>query len=50
MITMEMLGKIRRMHVRYMMSVRAIAKRTGLSQNTLQNGLRLLRKSKYPST
>ena len=36
MITMEMLGKIRRMHVRYMMSVRAIAKRTGLSQNTLE--------------
>ena len=36
MITMEMLGKIRRMHVRDKMSVRAIAKRTGLSRNTLQ--------------
>ena len=39
MITMEMLGKIRRMHVRDKMSVRAIAKRTGLSRNTLQKWL-----------
>jgi len=38
-ITMEMLGKIRRMHVRDKMSVRAIAKRTGLSRNTLQKWL-----------
>ena len=36
---MEMLGKIRRMHVRDKMSVRAIAKRTGLSRNTLQKWL-----------
>ncbi len=35
MITMELLGKIRRMHVRDKMSVRAIAKRTGLSRNTV---------------
>ena len=39
MITMEMLGKIRRMHVRDRMSIRAIAKRTGLSRNTLQKWL-----------
>ena len=39
MITMEMLGKIRRMHIRDKMSVRAIAKRTGLSRNTLQKWL-----------
>jgi transcriptional regulator with XRE-family HTH domain len=38
-ITMELLGKIRRMHVRDKMSVRAIAKRTGLSRNTLQKWL-----------
>ncbi|MDP2369583.1 IS21 family transposase [Rhodoferax sp.] len=36
---MEMFGKIRRMHVRDKMSVRAIAKRTGLSRNTLQKWL-----------
>lgn len=36
---MELLGKIRRMHVRGKMSVRAIAKRTGLSRNTLQKWL-----------
>ncbi len=36
---MEMLGKIRRMHIRDKMSVRAIAKRTGLSRNTLQKWL-----------
>ena len=39
MITMELLGKIRRMRVRDKMSVRAIAKRTGLSRNTLQKWL-----------
>ena len=39
MITMELLGKIRRMYVRDKMSVRAIAKRTGLSRNTLQKWL-----------
>ena len=39
MISMELLGKIRRMHVRDKMSVRAIAKRTGLSRNTLQKWL-----------
>ena len=34
-----MLGKTRRVHVRDKMSVRAIAKRTDLSRNTLQKGL-----------
>ncbi len=40
MITMEMLGKVRRMHVRDKLSVREIAKRTGLSRNTLQKWFR----------
>ena len=35
MITMELLGKIRRMFVRDKLSERAIAKRTGLSRNTV---------------
>ena len=39
MITMEMLGKIRRMHVRDKMSARAIAKGTGLSRNTVHKWL-----------
>jgi len=34
-ITMELLGKIKRMHMRDKMSERAIAKRTGLSRNTV---------------
>jgi transposase len=38
-ITMELLGKIRRMYVRDKMSVRAIAIRTGLSRNTLHKWL-----------
>ena len=48
MITMEMLGKIRRMHVRDKMSVRAIAKRTGLSRNTLQKWLQTPAEVKVP--
>ena len=39
MITMEMIGKIRRMHVRDKMSERAIAKGTGLSRNTVRKWL-----------
>ena len=39
MITMELLGKIRRMHVRDKMSERSIAKRTGLSRNTVHKWL-----------
>ena len=48
MITMEMLGRIRRMHVRDKMSVRAIAKRTGLSRNTLQKWLQTPEEVKVP--
>jgi transposase len=36
---MELLGKIRRMHVRDKMSERSIAKRTGLSRNTVHKWL-----------
>ena len=39
MITMELLGKIRRMHLRDNMSERSIAKRTGLSRNTVHKWL-----------
>ena len=39
MITMELLGKVRRMQVRDKLSERAIAKRTGLSRNTVHKWL-----------
>lgn len=39
MITMELLGKIKRMHERDKLSERAIAKRTGLSRNTIHKWL-----------
>ena len=39
MIAMEMFGKIRSVHVRDKVSVRAKTKRTGLSRNTLQKWL-----------
>jgi len=39
-ITMEMLGKIRRMHLRDKLSLHEIAKRTGLSRNTIRAWLR----------
>jgi transposase len=39
-ITMEMLGKIRRMYLRDKLSLHEIAKRTGLSRNTLRRWLR----------
>jgi transposase-like protein len=39
-ITMEMLGRIRRMHVRDKVSIREIAKRTGLSRTTLRKWLK----------
>jgi DNA-binding transcriptional regulator LsrR (DeoR family) len=38
-ITMELLGQIRRMHVRDKLSERAISKRTGLSRNTVHKWL-----------
>ncbi len=40
MITMEMLGRIRRMYLRDKLSLHDIAKRTGLSRNTLRKWLR----------
>ena len=40
MITMEMLGRIRRMHLRDKVSLHEIAKRTGLSRNTVRSWLR----------
>lgn len=40
MITMEMLGKVRRMHLRDKLSLHEISKRTGLSRNTLRKWLR----------
>ena len=40
MITMEMLGKIRRMHLRDKLSLHEIAKRTGLPRNTIRSWLR----------
>jgi len=39
-ITMEMLGKIRRMYMRDKLSLHEIAKRTGLSRNTIRTWLR----------
>jgi DNA-binding transcriptional regulator LsrR (DeoR family) len=36
MITMDMIGKIKRMHFRDPLSLSDIAKRTGLSCNTLE--------------
>ena len=48
MIAIEMLGKIRRVDVRDKMSVRAIAKRTGLSRNTLQKWLQTSEEIKVP--
>ena len=40
MITMEMLGKIRRMYFRDRVSLHEIAKRTGLSRNTIRKWVR----------
>ena len=40
MITMEMLGRIRRMYLRDDLSLHEIAKRTGLSRNTIRGWLR----------
>ena len=40
MITMEILGKIRRMYLRDKLSLHEIAKRTGLSRNTIRSWLR----------
>jgi transposase len=40
MITMNMLGKIRRLHYREGLSIKAISRRTGLARNTVRNWLR----------
>lgn len=40
MITMEMLGKVRRMHLRDKLSLHEISKRTGLARNTLRKWIR----------
>ena len=40
MITMEMLGKIRRLYLRDKLSLHEITKRTGLSRNTIRGWLR----------
>lgn len=48
MITMEMLGKIRRMHLRDKLSLHEIAKRTGLSRNTLRRWLRAPQEVQVP--
>ena len=40
MISMEMMGKIRRMYFRDQLSLHEIAKRTGLSRNTIRKWIR----------
>jgi len=47
-ITMELLGKIRRMQVREKLSERAIAKRTGLSRNTVHKWLQSAQEVQAP--
>ena len=51
MITMAMLAKIRRMHFREGCSVREIARRTGLSRNTVRSWLRRegMQEPRYPA-
>jgi len=46
---MEMLGRIRRMHVRDKLSLHEIAKRTGLSRNTVRRWLRTAEQVKVPT-
>ena len=48
MITMEMLGKIRRMHLRDKLSLHEITKLTGLSRNTIRRWLRSAEKAEPP--
>ena len=49
MITMDMLGKNRRMHLRDKLSLHEIAKRTGLSRNTIRSWLRTSQGSAPPT-
>ena len=46
---MEMLGKIRRMHLRDKVSLHEIAKRTGLSRNTVRRWLRTPEQVQVPT-
>ena len=46
---MEMLGRIRRMHLRDKLSLHEITKRTGLSRNTVRRWLRLPQDVRQPS-
>ena len=48
MITMEMLGKVRRMHLRDKLSLHEISKRTGLARNTLRKWVRTPEKGVAP--
>jgi transposase len=48
-ITMEMLGKIRRMYLRDKLSLHEIAKRTGLARNTVRTWLRTSEKPARPT-
>jgi transposase len=48
-ITMEMLGKIRRMHLRDGLSLHEITKLTGLSRNTIRRWLRSSEKAAPPT-
>ena len=48
-ITIKMLGRIRRMHLRDKLSLHEIAKRTGLSRNTLRNWLRASKEVRKPT-
>ena len=48
MITMEMLGKVRRMYLRDKLSLHEISKRTGLSRNTLRKWVRVPEESVAP--
>ena len=49
MITMEMLGRIRRMYVRDKLSLHEITKRTGMSRNTVRRWLRTPEEVKVPN-
>ena len=49
MITMEMLGKVRRMYLRDKLSLREITKRTGLSRNTIREWHRKPQETAIPT-
>ena len=49
MITMEMLGKIKRMYIRDKKSLREIAEKTGLSRNTIRKWVREASEASTPT-